>query len=68
MRMTLWDETKSVPISKDQIWSAYKKVKANKGSAGIDSISMDEFDADRSGYTVSVCASHLGGFAPPISV
>lgn len=46
--MTLWDETKSVPISKDQVWSAYKKVRANHGSAGIDELSMEEFDSKRS--------------------
>jgi len=46
--MNLWNETKSVPISKQQIWLAYKKVKSNQGSAGVDQISMEEFDADRS--------------------
>ena len=46
--MNLWNETKSVPISRAQIWSAYKKVKANKGSAGVDSVNMEEFDVDRS--------------------
>jgi group II intron reverse transcriptase/maturase len=46
--MNLWNETKSVPISKEQIWLAYKKVKANQGSAGVDNISMEEFDAQRS--------------------
>lgn len=48
--MTLWDETKSVPVSKEQVWLAYKKVHANHGSAGIDKVSMEEFDADRSKY------------------
>lgn len=66
MRMTLWDETKSVPISKDQIWSAYKKVKANKGSAGIDSISMDEFDADRSKHLYKLWNRMASGsYFPP---
>lgn len=46
--MNLWNETKSLPISKEQIWLAYKKVKANQGSAGVDGISMEEFDAGRS--------------------
>ena len=30
------------------IWDAYKKVRANKGSAGADNVSMDQFDADLS--------------------
>ena len=29
------------------VWEAYKKVRANKGSAGVDSVSMEEFDANR---------------------
>jgi RNA-directed DNA polymerase len=29
-------ETKSIPITKRMIWEAYKKVRSNKGSAGID--------------------------------
>lgn len=39
-------ETKSQPISKLMVWKAYKKVKANKGSAGIDNVSIEEFEAD----------------------
>ncbi len=30
--MNLWNETKSVPVSREMVWAAYKKVKANKGS------------------------------------
>lgn len=30
------------------VWSAYQKVRSNKGSAGVDAISMEEFDAERS--------------------
>ena len=30
------------------IWQAYKRVRANKGSAGVDAISMEQFDADLS--------------------
>jgi hypothetical protein len=26
--MTLWNETKSVPVSKEQVWLAYKKVRS----------------------------------------
>jgi len=48
--MNLWNETKSVPISHQMVWEAYKKVRTNGKSAGIDQISMDEFDVNRSQY------------------
>ena len=32
------------------VWEAYKKVRANKGSAGVDNVSMEEFDANRAKY------------------
>lgn len=35
---------KSFTISKQLVWQAYQKVKANKGSAGIDGITLTEFD------------------------
>jgi len=46
--MNLWNETKSIPISRAMVWAAYKKVRANKGGAGVDSISMESFDVNRS--------------------
>ena len=66
--MNLWNETKSVPISKDQIWSAYKKVKANKGRSGVDGISMDEFDAERSKQLYKLWNRMASGsyFPPPV--
>ena len=33
-------KTKSFEISKHVVWEAYKRVKANKGAAGIDEESM----------------------------
>ena len=42
--MTDYYETKSQPITKLMVWQAYKKVKANKGSAGIDQMSWDYLD------------------------
>jgi RNA-directed DNA polymerase len=38
------DKTKPYDISKHVVWEAYKKVKANKGSAGIDDESMEQFE------------------------
>jgi RNA-directed DNA polymerase len=39
---------KSFNIAKREVFEAYKAVKANKGSAGIDDISLEEFDKNLS--------------------
>jgi retron-type reverse transcriptase len=33
-------------ISKREVWNAYLKVKANKGAAGVDGCSIEDFEAD----------------------
>lgn len=38
------EKAKSFGISKNVVWEAYKRVKANKGSAGVDKVSMTEFE------------------------
>ena len=66
--MNLWNETKSVPVSREMVWAAYKKVRANKGGAGVDQISMDEFDADRSKHLYKLWNRMASGsyFPPPV--
>ena len=39
-------KSKTVPITKQMVKAAYLKVKANKGSAGVDKESLDEFQKD----------------------
>jgi len=39
-------ESKSYQISKQVVWEAYRKVKSNKGVAGIDKESMEEFEVN----------------------
>ena len=41
--------SKSYAISKEIVWKAYKSVKANKGGAGIDGESIEEFEKDLKG-------------------
>lgn len=50
------------------VWSAYKKVRANKGSAGVDSVSMEEFDANRAKHLYKLWNRMASGsyFAPPV--
>lgn len=38
-------ETKQHPITKRMVWEAYKKVKANQGSAGADQVSISDYEA-----------------------
>jgi len=66
--MNLWNETKSIPISRSMIWEAYKKVRANKGSAGADEVSMDEYDANRRKHLYKLWNRMASGsyFPPPV--
>jgi RNA-directed DNA polymerase len=38
------DKTKPFEISKHAVWEAYKRVKANKGAAGVDDVSLAGFE------------------------
>ena len=38
------DEAKSYKIAKQQVWEAYKRVKANQGAAGVDRESIADFE------------------------
>ena len=38
--------TSTVPITKEMVKAAYRKVKANHGAAGIDKVSLEMYQAD----------------------
>ena len=40
------DRAKSFDIPKREVWEAFKSVKANRGAAGVDGQSIEEFEAD----------------------
>ena len=42
------DETKSQPITKVMVWQAYKEVRSNKGSGGIDNMSLADLERNKS--------------------
>ena len=46
--MIFEEQKKSIPITKIIVWEAYKKLKINKGSAGIDQQTLDDFEKVRS--------------------
>lgn len=37
-------EAKSFDITKREVWEAYKRVRANRGAAGVDGVTLAEFD------------------------
>ena len=39
--MIFKDKSKSNPITKEQVWEAFKLVKANGGSAGVDGLTIE---------------------------
>lgn len=41
-------EAKSFDIAKWEVWDAYKRVKANRGAAGVDGVSLQQFDQELS--------------------
>lgn len=42
------NKAKSFNITKDLVYQAYKEVKANKGSAGVDKVTIEQFDKNLS--------------------
>lgn len=66
--MNLWNEAKSVPITRAMIWEAYKHVRSNKTSCGVDEIGWAEFDADRSKQLYKLWNRMSSGsyFPPPV--
>ena len=46
--MTNDQKTKSYEIPKREVWEAWKRVKSNKGSAGVDGVSIEQFEINLS--------------------
>ncbi len=61
-------QTKSIPIGKMQVWEAYQRVRANRGSAGVDGISIEAFDADLKNQLYKLWNRLSSGsyFPPPV--
>jgi RNA-directed DNA polymerase len=55
-------------ISKWEVWQAYQKVAANKGAAGVDGVSLAEFESDLKGNLYKIWNRMSSGsyFPPPV--
>jgi RNA-directed DNA polymerase len=59
---------KSFEISKWAVWEAYRRVKANRGAAGVDEQSIEEFERDLKGNLYKLWNRLSSGsyFPPPV--
>ncbi len=65
--MIFKEQTKSIPITKMMVWDAYKKVKSNKGSAGVDQQTLEDFDKNRSKELYKIWNRlSSGSYYPPV--
>src|SRR5256885_5088044 len=62
------DEAKPFDIPKREVWEAFKKVKANRGAAGVDGQSIADFEADLSNNLYKLWNRMSSGsyFPPPV--
>jgi RNA-directed DNA polymerase len=60
--------TKSLPISKRMVWDSYQKVAANKGGAGIDRETIEQFNENKSKNLYKIWNRLTSGsyFPPPV--
>jgi retron-type reverse transcriptase len=66
--MTSMDRAKPFCIAKRDVWEAYKQVKANRGAAGVDGQSIEDFDRDLSKNLYRIWNRMCSGsyFPPPV--
>ena len=67
-----WDEpvseAKPYDIPKQLVWKAYQRVKANRGAAGVDGVSLAAFEKDLKGNLYKIWNRMSSGsyFPPPV--
>ncbi len=61
-------QDKAFDISKWVVWEAYQRVKANKGAAGVDDVSIAEFEQERDKHLYRIWNRMSSGsyFPPPV--
>jgi group II intron reverse transcriptase/maturase len=59
-------KTRPFSISKEAVWQAYQSVKSNRGSAGVDEVSLQQFDKDLANNLYKLWARLCSGsYMPP---
>src|SRR5574341_2548779 len=63
-------EAKPFAISKQLVWEAYKRIRANRGAAGVDGVSLAAFEEDLKGNLYKVWNRMSSGsyFPPPVKL
>jgi RNA-directed DNA polymerase len=64
----LKSQGKPFNISKQEVWEAYRQVKANKGAPGVDGVSIEEFEKDLKNNLYKIWNRMSSGsyFPPPV--
>ena len=62
------DKTKPFDITKREVWEAFKRVKANQGTAGVDGQSIEQFEGDLTNNLYRLWNRLCSGsyFPPPV--
>jgi group II intron reverse transcriptase/maturase len=59
-------KAKSYEIGKPEVWQAYKRVKGNRGAAGVDQQSLEDFDSNLQGNLYKIWnRMSSGSYMPP---
>lgn len=66
--MIEFEKTKSLPITKEMVWEAYLEVRRKGKSAGVDDLSMSQYDLQRHRHLYKVWNRLASGsyFPPPV--
>ena len=66
--MSVTSSAKPFDISKQHVWDAYKRIKANRGAAGVDGQSITEFEENLSANLYKLWNRLASGsyFPPPV--